>query len=326
VELPLSDWELNWRITSAIATALWLYIELSSVAVYVIANLINAEFPYAGTALSVMYNLMLITTKRVLATNILSKVPMAGQVLNQIAAEFLNGNKVTHIVEPFLVVAQVGLMAAAGDTVGKEADRMADFIGRVFAQAILSGLESGLDKAAKRLKSILPEGSAPAVDVLQFVIVTINRHTTENPGSEWFHAFQTSKIKKQADMARLLTLLSKEAESKMSATFVNLAKSETKTREFFDILIDYTGDVMNSAMEKTAVEMDKYIADQIDIVTTQLYPKATGKGAERDKYSIRSGGAKYARDRKLWVNREMKKGKFAKDARCSGAWSVKYIS
>jgi len=325
VELPLPDWKLNWQITSAIATALWLYIELSSVAVYVIANMINTEFPYAGTALSVMYSAMMAGTKGVLATNILRKVPLAGQVLNQISVEFLNGNKVTKMIEPFMIVAQVGLMAAVGDTVGNQKDKMADFVGRLISQAILAGLEIGLDKAAQKLKRILPEGSAPAVDVLQYALVTINRHTTERPDSEWYHAFQSQKLKKHADMARLLTLLSKEAGSKLSATFVNLAKSETKTREFFDILVDYTGDVMNEAMTKSAKELDKYIADQIDIVTTQLFPKATGKGTERDKYSIGKGGSKYARDRKLWVNRELKRGKFAKDAQCSGAWTVEYI-
>lgn len=324
IELPLPDWKLNQQVMSAIATALWLYVELSSVAVYVIANIINADFPYAGTALSVLYSGMMASTKGVLSTNVLSKVPLAGQILNQIGMEFLNGNKVTKIIEPFLTVAQLALMSALGDTVGGQSDRISDFAGRLITTAIMSSLEYGLDRAADKLKSVLPKGSAPAVDVLKTTLIIINTHTSQNPNSEWNLAFSTIKRKKHADLAKLLTLFSREADKKISKTYLKLAESEEKTEQFFDILVDYTGEVMDAAMIKSTKDLDKYIADQIDIVTTQLLPKAVGKGGEREQYSIGKGGAKYALDRKLWVNRELKRGKFATNAQCSGVWSIVY--
>ena len=58
---------------------------------------------------------------------------------------------------------------------------------------------------------------------------------------------------------------------------------------------------------------------------TQLVPKAKFKGKGKDDWELGSSGKdKYALDRKLWVNKELQKGKFAKDAACTGFWKVEY--
>lgn len=68
-------------------------------------------------------------------------------------------------------------------------------------------------------------------------------------------------------------------------------------------------------------EMDElYLAS-----VTQLVPKAKFRGRGKDDWDVGSPGRdRYALDRKLWVNRELQKGKFAKDAACTGFWNVTY--
>jgi len=75
-------------------------------------------------------------------------------------------------------------------------------------------------------------------------------------------------------------------------------------------------------VEKTADKTQEILLTQI----TQLVPKAQFKGKGKDDWKMgNSGKDGYALQRKLWVNRELKKGKFAKDARCSGFWKIDYL-
>lgn len=74
-------------------------------------------------------------------------------------------------------------------------------------------------------------------------------------------------------------------------------------------------------VEETAAKTDEMLL----AMATQLVPKAKFRGRGKDDWELGSSGRDgYALDRKLWVNRELQKGKFAKDAACTGFWAVTY--
>jgi hypothetical protein len=74
-------------------------------------------------------------------------------------------------------------------------------------------------------------------------------------------------------------------------------------------------------VEQTADKTDEMLL----AMATQLVPKAKFRGRGKDDWGLGSSGRDgYALARKLWVNRELQKGKFAKDAACTGFWSVTY--
>jgi len=87
-------------------------------------------------------------------------------------------------------------------------------------------------------------------------------------------------------------------------------------------------EIKDMAAQDTKVVIEKSMKQVNEILLaqmTQLVPKAKMKGRGRDDWKVgQSGQDGYALKRKLWVNRELQKGKFAKDARCSGFWKVEY--
>lgn len=315
-------------LVTAIATSLWFYVELSGIAVNIIADIINVPFPGVGTALSVGFTLAVLATKVIAGSGLLAAVPGIGDQLNEIGMQFSEGNTITDIAGPFVAVLDAGTAAAAGNLLEAGKGGFSTAAKAAVKAGIKAGVQQAagvvLQQAAAILKDKFPKLAVP-IDVLTMV-VTIGINKGLNFAEGKISADDINEIAKDAgtDAAQwgstlqaLQDLLS--LNPKAAASEIALVLNDIPMQDWYDM----AGSVATAG----ASAVIQLIGREINVAQTQLFPKATGKGAGKEGWepSVDKGKSGYAVNRRLWINKELKSGNLSKDARCSGGWTVTYF-
>lgn len=314
-------------LVTAIATALWFYVELSGIAVNVMATVLNAfTLPFGiplGTAVSFLYDMTVLATKVIAGSGVLANVPGIGEQLNEIGLQYANGNTITDIASPFITVLDAATAAAAGNFAkGAEAAAKA---------AAMAALKKGVQLAAKevlkrgvaKLSEKFPALGGLAGDVLITVLgAAIDLGVAK--GGEFLEG--------KFDSRTVVEIIKLRQPDDLSGSLVNVLKDVASGQisgaaaEIALILNDKAGELLERGIRASTQEVIEYIGQQIAVGVSQVAPP-TGEGRGKEKWKPgKSGKGGYALDRKLWVNRELKKGKFAKDAACSGNWEITYFN
>jgi hypothetical protein len=304
----------SWAIfATVVATSLWFYVELSGIAVEIIADVVNIAIPGAGTALSVIYGLMDQATRMFVGSGVLAQVPGIGNVLNDIGMQFANGNKITDIAEPFTAVLSAAATAAAGDLLN--ASRRSFSLAA--KKALIAGLQKGakiaLVEGAKQLGKKFPKLNPIALDVL-VAISTI----ALNNAAGFVEGAITGKGVEQAIQAAVKDkTFSGNAEQALKDILAGQYKGAAA--EIALIINDNKESLIQAGVEATGTAIIDLIGEQISVAQSQLFPQGTGRGAGKEGWKPGTPGKQgYALSRKLWVNSQLAKMKFAKDAACWG--------
>ena len=309
-------------LVTSIATGLWLYVELSGIAVNIIADIINGIAPGAGTALSVLYELMDEATKQIASSGVLELVPGIGDQLNEIGMQFANGNSITDIAEPFIKVLDAGTAAAAGNFAkGTKVAAQKGFIA-AFKKGIKLASKTGLKLGAEMLAKKFPSWGSKTGPLLVSVFSTavdlgVNKGVGLVKGQ-----FTADNVEEIMEVAVKGT----DIEGSIKEVMTDILNGEYKGAavEIALVLNDKKEELLEKGLNASKKEVIKYINQQINVGTSQIAPPS-GPGVGKEKWKPGTPGKDgYALDRKLWVNRELQKGKFAKDAACSGNWVITY--
>lgn len=313
-------------VVTAIATSLWFYVELSGIAVNIIADIINVPFPGVGTAISVGYTLAVMATKIIAGSGLLANIPGIGEQLNEIGMQFAEGNTITDIAGPFVAVLDAATAAAAGNALAAGKSGFESAAKAAMKAGIKEGVKQASGVALKQASSILknkfPKLAVP-LDVLTMV-VTIGINEGLN--------FVDRKLTPE-DVQNIAKVAASDSQwGSASQALQDLLKKDAKAAaaELALVLNDVTpqqwADLADSVVQSGGAAVLQLIGRQINVVQSQLFPEATGKGAGKEDWepSVSQGAKGYALNRRLWVNRELKSGALSKDARCSGGWKVEY--
>jgi len=309
-------------LVTSIATALWFYVEFGGIAVNIIADIVNVIAPGAGTALSVLYDLMDEATKVLVSSGVLALVPGIGDQLNEIGMQFANGNTITDIAEPFIKVLDAGTAAAAGNFAkGGKVAAQKGFIA-AFKKGIKLAAKTGLKIGAQMLAKKFPSWGSKAKPILMAVFTTaINLAVNKGVGFAKGQ-FTAENVEEIMEVAVKGT----EIEGDIKQVFSDILNGEYKgaAAEIALVLNDKKQDLLEKGLKASKKEVMNYISEQINVGTSQIAPPS-GPGVGKEKWEPGTPGKDgYALNRKLWVNRELQKDKFAKDAACSGNWVITY--
>lgn len=304
----------SWAIfATVVATSLWFYVELSGIAVEIIADVVNIAIPGAGTALSVIYGLMDQATRMLARSGVLAQVPGIGNVLNDIGMQFANGNKITDIAAPFTAVLSAAATAAAGDLLN--ASRRSFEIAA--KKALIAGLQKGakiaLAEGVKQLGKKFPKLNPIALDVLTIVAtIALDKGT----------GFVKGKlVPAGVEDAMKTALKTYDLTPDVQQAFKNVLAGEYKNAAFeIAVIIDSKKEqLIQAGVEATGTAIIDLIGEQISVAQSQLFPEGVGRGAGKEGWKPGAPGKQgYALSRRLWVNSQLAKMKFAKDAACWG--------
>lgn len=314
-------------LVTSIATALWLYVELSGIAVNIIADAINLVLPGAGTALSFIYDMTDMAVRMLASSGVLSLVPGIGEQLHEIGYQFANGNAITDIAAPFITVLDAGTAAAAGNfSKGAEV---------AIKEGVKAAVKKGIRVAAKEVMKLgvkkLAEKFPQIGDVAGPLLVTIFAMAIDMGLDKGF-SFVEGKFTPEAVTEILEEGVKGGGEAygitgdlKKAWRDVLDGQYQGAVLEIARIINDKKAELLERGLRMSTEQVITLIGEQIAVGTSQLAPPS-GEGVGKEKWKPGSPGRDgYALNRKLWVNREMQKGKFAQDAACSGNWEITYF-
>jgi len=309
---------------TAVATSLWLYVELSGIVVNVIADIINVAVPGAGTALSIGYTVADSGAKILASSGVLSKVPGIGEQLNQIGIQFAKGNKITDIAAPFISILDVATAAAAGNFAeGAKAALIKGTKEAMWKSVDIVGnklLSSGATILGNKYPQLNPIALPLLLSIAQ-IGLTVGISFSK-VGVEKILNIGVSSSK----LPNTNIDLNLNGDVKIAMQNILDKKYKDAVAEISVILEQKANDLAQNAIEKGSVKIMEYIVQQIAIAESQLLPPS-GVGVGKESWTPGTPGKDgYAMKRKLWVNDELRKNKFAKDAACSGSWEIRYHS
>lgn len=309
-------------LVTSIATALWFYVEFGGIAVNIIADIVNVIAPGSGVALSVLFDLMDEATKQLASSGVLALVPGIGDQLNEIGMQFANGNTITDIAEPFIKVLDAGTAAAAGNFAkGGKVAAQKGFIA-AFKKGVKMAGKAGLKVGAEMLVKKFPSWGKRAKPVLMTVFSTALNFAVNKGVGLVKGQFTAKSVEDIMEVAVKGT----EIEGDVKQVFTDILDGEYKgaAAEIALVLNDKKEELLEKGLKASKKEVIKFMNEQINVGTSQIAPPS-GPGVGKEKWTPGSPGKDgYALKRKLWVNRELQKDKFAKDASCSGNWVITY--
>lgn len=298
---------------TVVATTLWFYVELSGIAVEIIADIVNVAIPGAGTALSVLYGLMDQATRMIAGSGILSQVPGIGNVLNDIGMQFANGNKITDIAEPFTAVLSAAATAAAGDLLNASKRSFQLAAKKALIAGIQKGAKIALVAGAKQLAKKFPKLNPVALDIL-VAVATIAL-------DQGVGFVEGKVIPKGVEDAMKKGFKDNVFSGDVQVAIKDILNGQYAgaAAEIALIINDSKESLIQAGVEASGTAIIDLIGEQIGVAQSQLFPQGTGRGAGKEDWKPGSPGKDgYALSRRLWVNKQLAKFNFAKDAACWG--------
>jgi hypothetical protein len=314
-------------LVTSIATALWFYVELGAIALNVVAIVLNLA-PGVGFALSFSYDMTVMAIKTFSSSGVLSMVPGIGEQLNEIGVQFANGNAITDIASPFLSVLDAGTAAAAGNF--KKGAEVAIKAG------VKAAVKKGIQIAAREVMKLgvkkLAEKFPEIGDVAGPLLVTIFTIAIDMAVDKGFSLADSRGEFTEEEVLKLLEQgIRDDADNALKGDLKKVWKDlldgqyQGAALEIAMIINDKKEELLEKGLRMSTEQVITLIGQQIAVGTSQVAPPS-GEGAGKEKWKPGTPGRDgYALKRKLWVNREMQKGKFAQDAACSGNWEVTYF-
>lgn len=312
-------------LVTSIATALWFYVELGAIALNVVAIVLNLA-PGVGFALSFSYDMTVMAIKTFSSSGVLSLVPGIGEQLNEIGLQFANGNAITDIAAPFLTVLDAGTAAAAGNFKKGAEVAIKAGVKAAIKQGIRVAAKEVLKFGVKKLAQKFPKIGEMAGPLLTAILTTAIDMAVDGGFS-----LAEGEFSQQDVMAVLEKGIREDADSALKGDLMTVWKDllagqyQGAVQEIAMIINDRKEELLQRGLRMSTEKVIELIGEQIAVATSQLAPPR-GEGVGKEKWKPGSPGRDgYALKRKLWVNREMQKGKFAQDAACSGNWEVTYF-
>lgn len=303
-----------WVVTS-IATSLYLYVELGGIVVNVVGEIINVGLPGVGTAVIVAYDLTKLAITTVAGSGVLANVPGIGYQLNQIGMEYANGNTITRIADPFLSVMDAATSAGASSIIEGSKVPLSVAVKEAFKAGMKEAISQVASQGVAELVNRVPQLKGMGATVLQLVVsVGINK------------GFNILSPEGVTDALKDSAAAGMEIKGDVKQVIDDILNGQIKgaAAELALVINDNAAKLAEAGVKSSAEAAIKFIGQQLAVAESQL-GLATSKGKGKEDWTPgKSGQPKYALERRLWVNSELKKHKFSTNARCSGDWKITY--